>query len=132
MDIRAEIKKLSDIDDGQKGLIRTQELARQIMGQDIIVEVQETLLDEDGIHRGSFCAPIDFSKIEALWTGWRYISRILEEILLGLLDGKKEIHYEASHKYSFMDTLDVEDIEAVLATESSTRPYIYAYGDLCY
>lgn len=132
MDIKAEIRKLSDIDDGEAGLLKVQEIARQIMGQDIILEIQETLLDEDGIHRGSCCLVLDFTKIEILWTGWRYISRILESVLLGLLDGKKEIHYEASHKYSFLDTFQPWEEEAVFVGEAGPRPYIYAYGDLCY
>lgn len=132
MELCKEITTLSDIDDGEVGLRRVKEIARQIMGQDIILEVQETLTDEDGDHQDSDCIVVDFAKIESLAPSWRYIARILESVLLGLLDGKKEIHFEASKKYSFLDTLFREEKIAVYTERTEARPYIYAYGDLCY
>ena len=132
MDVKAEIKKIDDIDDGAEGLRKVREIARFITGEDIILEIQETLRDEDGDHKDSTCIIVDFSKLECLDLSWRYISSILQTVLLGLLASKREISYEASLKYSFLDTLSASEILAVEVEATPDRKYVYAYGDLCY
>lgn len=106
-------------------------IAREINGCDVVLRIEEGM--EDRYYSDLYpdeVFVIDMAKLSALDSSWRYLHHIFCSILHDMNDGKPTLAYESSHKYSIMDTLDREEIEAVKPDTLEGRKVISVIGDL--
>lgn len=130
-DIRTKLEQIDKIDDSLEALEALQALAREEAGEDVIVLIEESFEDPDlAFSYGSGEFLVDFGKLTELQSSYRYIQFILQSIVYGLHGKKDKLETEASHKYSFMDTLSAEEIEAVRPHDEEGRKKIITYVTL--
>lgn len=130
-DFRTRLSEISKIDDSLEALEALQALAREEAGEDVIVLIEELPADLDvsaGYGSGEFL--VDFGKLTELHSSYRYIQFILRDIVSSLHGKKDKLETEASHKYSFVDTLSAEEIEAVRPHDEEGRKKIFIYVTL--